>query len=523
MTAGVRDTRQVAGRFERLRLALAASSYEARLAAIVLAGAALRLAFLARQPYWRDEAFTAVVARMPLGDLLTAVSRDSAPPLSYLVEHVVVGLGDAPWLLRVVPALAGIALIAIVAALGRRVAGDAAGLAAAALVATLPSTVLLSQDARMYGIAATLAGLSTLLLWRAIEAPSPGRWLAYGAAAALSLWTVYFAALAIVATLAATLVTFRPSRRVSVAAVAWTAVAAATLVPWLVFAHAQLEHAGGSFWIPPASLSDAASTVAQLIAGPSVDAGVPLRQGLQALQAVAIVVTLVAFASFGLAWARNRLAAGRPVAQPAKATGRSAGAGAADAGGRGAWLCLVAGAGALALLGLISLWRSLLEARYASVLWVPLLALAGAGLAALPRRLAGLCLAALVVASVALAGSITHPETDRLVPSIEARLGPHDLVEAYPTQYLMLLLDGSPALRARLHVIGRNVSWFWGTVAYPPGAIVPAVPADVIGNRGRILDVREPQDPPPHLAPGYHRTEQVCVVRVCLTVYSPGD
>lgn len=503
------------GGLARLRLALAATSYEVRLSAIVLLGAVLRLAFLARQPYWRDEAFTAVVARMPLGDLLDAVSRDSAPPLSYLIEHVASGLGDAPWLLRVVPALAGIALIAIVAALARRVAGDAAGLAAAALVATLPSTVLLSEDARMYGIAAMLAGLAALLLWRAVEAPSAARWLAYAAAAGLSLWTVYFAALAIGAALAAILLMLRPRRRVSMAAIGWTAVAAATLVPWLVFARTQLDHAGGTFWIPPASLSDAGSTVAQLIAGPYVDEGVPYRQGLQVLQGLAIAVVIGSFGSFGIAWGRGRLA-GRSdgsasvLARPVPVDAR-----------RGAWLCLVAGAGALAALGLVSVWRSLLEARYASVLWVPLLALAGVGLAAMPRRLAAVSLAALVVGSVALSASITHPETDRLVPSIEARMGLHDLVEAYPTQYLMLLLDGSPALRARLHVVGQDVSWFWGTVAYPAGAIVPSIPPDVVANRGQILDVREPQDPPPHLAPGYRRTDQVCVVRVCLTVYSP--
>ena len=98
--------------------------------------------------------------------------------------------------LRLVPALAGIALIPLLAALARRVAGDAAGLWAAAFTAVLPATLLVSLNARMYAPAGTLVVAAALLGWRAVEAgrAGRGRWAAYAAVAAAAVWTDYFAA-----------------------------------------------------------------------------------------------------------------------------------------------------------------------------------------------------------------------------------------------------------------------------------------------------------------------------------------
>jgi len=73
------------------------------------------------------------------------------------------GLGG-PVALRIVPALAGIALIPLVAALARRVAGDAAALWAALFTALVPAAVLLSDFARMYSLAAAFTVAAGLLL-----------------------------------------------------------------------------------------------------------------------------------------------------------------------------------------------------------------------------------------------------------------------------------------------------------------------------------------------------------------------
>ena len=171
----------------------------------------------------------------------------------------------------------------------------------------------------------------------------------------------------------------------------------------------------------------------------------------------------------------------------------------------------------------MSLWRPILEARYAGVMWLPLFALGGVGLAAAPRRLAAVLLVAVAAPSLALGTVITHPETSSLLPEIESRAGPHDLVAADPDHYLLLLAEGSPAVRADLHVLAAvDPPWYFGTAAYPPGAVIHAVPADVTLAGGTIFYVADPGSAPPSLPPGYRRTEQLCAIAVCLTIYAPG-
>ncbi len=132
---------------------------------------------------WRDEAFTAVVAHRPLDDMLSAISHDSAPPLHYVLEWLLVHAdvvprhGLAPRLdvrdhgrPRVESSL--------LAAVGRRIAGERAALWTALVVAVLPATVAASRDARPYALAGCLVVAATVLLWRALERPSTARWLA---------------------------------------------------------------------------------------------------------------------------------------------------------------------------------------------------------------------------------------------------------------------------------------------------------------------------------------------------------
>ena len=154
---------------------------------------------------------------------------------------------------------------------------------------------------------------------------------------------------------------------------------------------------------------------------------------------------------------------------------------------------------------------------------MPLLGLAGGGRAATPRRLAVALLVAVAVPSLALGTVITGPETASLLPEIESRAGPHDLVAADPDHYLPLLDEGGPAVLARLHVLDAvDPPWYFGTAAYPPDAVVHSVPADVAAAGGTVFYVADPGATPPSLPPGYRRTEQRCVIAACLTIYAPG-
>jgi mannosyltransferase len=74
---------------------------------------------------------------------------------------------------------------ACVALIGRRLAGNRAGLLAGLVFALVPSVSRFAQEARFYAFAVLVATLATLLLLRALDRPTALRWLAYAASLAL--------------------------------------------------------------------------------------------------------------------------------------------------------------------------------------------------------------------------------------------------------------------------------------------------------------------------------------------------
>jgi len=495
----------------RLRAALGRLSYGHALSLLIAAGAVLRLAFIARQAIGFDEDFTAVVVHQPIGRMIDIVSHDSAPPLFYLLERGVVAVSDllglaslggpgGPVALRLVPAIAGIASIPFIAALARRVAGNRAGLWAAAFAAFAPTTAMLADFARMYSLAAAATLAAALLLWRAIEKPDAGRWAAYVAAAAVAVWSDYFSVVALAGIFAAALV-LRPGRRIAAEALTATAIAVATLAPWLIAASSQFQHTGQGFWVQPLSPTTVGGTLAQLFMGPPLDGSLPFGSALIVLQGLAVVAGSAALVAAIAAWRRMGLDARRA-----------------------AEFCLVATSGVV-LLAVVSIWRPILDGRYAGVMWLPLFALAGVGLAAIPRRAATIVLAALAVPALALSVVPTHAETTLLVPELDAQVGGNDAALTAWGNYLVLLDEVDPDVQARLHVLSStDLPWFVGTAAYPPGAVVHSVPADVIAGGGRIFWVADRGVALPSTPAGYVVLESRCVNLACLTVYSrPGS
>jgi 4-amino-4-deoxy-L-arabinose transferase-like glycosyltransferase len=161
----------------------------------VLLGALLRLPTLGAQSVWFDEAATWELTRMPFGEMLSALPhRESNPPLFYILEWGVTrAFGDGEFSLRLLSALAGIALVWVAYAIGERVGGRKAAVGTALLVAVNPLLVWYAQEARSYELVALLSAASLLLFLRALDDPRR-RVLAWWAlVSALALCTHYFA------------------------------------------------------------------------------------------------------------------------------------------------------------------------------------------------------------------------------------------------------------------------------------------------------------------------------------------
>jgi 4-amino-4-deoxy-L-arabinose transferase-like glycosyltransferase len=141
-------------------------------AGLTAIAAALRFATLGVQSYHHDEIVTASrVLRDGFGHAMNAVSfSESAPPLYYALAWAWTQLtGTGEFGLRSLSALAGVATVPVAYLLGAELRGRRAGLVAAALVAVNPMLLWYSQEARDYALFSFLTALAALYFVRALD------------------------------------------------------------------------------------------------------------------------------------------------------------------------------------------------------------------------------------------------------------------------------------------------------------------------------------------------------------------
>lgn len=165
--------------------------------------------------------------------------------------------GTSDLALRVPSVLAVAAAAGLTAAVGVRLGGVRTGLTAGVLFAVLPAVSRYAQEARPYALAMCAAAGATLLLLRALERPSTGRWSAYAAVVAL-LGLLHVVALLLVAAHGAAVLVLRAG--------GWRWLAAAVLgcvpsVPLLVLGARQRAQID---WIPTVGADRLTTTPSQM-------------------------------------------------------------------------------------------------------------------------------------------------------------------------------------------------------------------------------------------------------------------
>ena len=130
---------------------------------VVLLGAATRFAALGRGELWSDEAYSALLSRETLHEIVRELSGDSSPPLYYALLHAwrAFAGGDAA-ALRSLSAFAGAASVYMCYRLGAVMFTGRVGVIAALMLAVSPLHVYYSQVARPYA-ALVLFALGSLL------------------------------------------------------------------------------------------------------------------------------------------------------------------------------------------------------------------------------------------------------------------------------------------------------------------------------------------------------------------------
>lgn len=228
-------------------------------AVAVVAAIGLVLRVLQRSPLWLDEALSANIAALPLGDIPGALKRDGHPPLYYLLLHgwqdVV---GDGAGAVRLLSAIVGLALIPLAWVAAQRLGGRRAAWAAVLLVALNPFVLRYATEARMYELVMVLALAAWLVADDALRRPGMGRLAALAALVSALLWTHYWgiwlaAAAGIGVLVLATLAhrQDRPDdRRAALRVAGALVVGALTFLPWVPNLLYQSAHTGTP-WAPP--------------------------------------------------------------------------------------------------------------------------------------------------------------------------------------------------------------------------------------------------------------------------------
>lgn len=169
------------------------------LPALLLLAVLLRVITLGDQSLWLDEAATATAVHQKFKPMLIQVGQiETTPALYYAATwawtHV---FGYSDFMMRAVSCLAGLALIPVALAYGRRLAGERAGWTLAAISTVHPLTVWYSQEARSYSLALLFGSLAWLAFLRVLDEPKTENviwWaLAAGAGAVTHYTLAYFA------------------------------------------------------------------------------------------------------------------------------------------------------------------------------------------------------------------------------------------------------------------------------------------------------------------------------------------
>ena len=174
------------------RTAKRPDGFSVALAVVVLVAAALRAYALDARPLWIDEGISLSFAQQgfPRVASLTDPVDTSSPPGYYTLLWFWQLFSVSEWWLRLLSALLGAVTVAFTGLAARNLAGRAAGIVAAVVLAVLPYHIQQSQTVRMYTlVTAGAAVMLWVVTWVARHPthaahPKSSRWI----------WTAYAAA-----------------------------------------------------------------------------------------------------------------------------------------------------------------------------------------------------------------------------------------------------------------------------------------------------------------------------------------
>jgi mannosyltransferase len=167
---------------------------------LVAASAVLRFPFLARKPFWFDEAFSVEVARIGWGNFIHLLWwREANMSLYYVLLRIWLGVssqsGQSEYFIRSLSVVAAVATVPAIYWLGSLLYDQRVGLLAAALLVFNAYHIRYAQEARSYSLFVLLATISSAFLIALLRQPSRRNRAAYAIASVLAAYAHFYALL----------------------------------------------------------------------------------------------------------------------------------------------------------------------------------------------------------------------------------------------------------------------------------------------------------------------------------------
>jgi len=232
------------------------------LGAFVVIGAVARLWKLGAAPLNFDESYTAMVGRLPLGEVFGFLrAHDSHPPLDYLLQLPLARLGASAFVFRLPSAICSILALALFAWWMRN--RGIVGVAATAAMSLCAFQLTYGREARMYGPMELIGVGAAVAADSWLRAPRRRHAVIIGAITFVGLLTHVSMLLAAIGLVALA------GRRLDREAWRWRAGIAAGTAGWAMLwgpSFVTQSHGGHSSWIPHTTPARLVNTIGALVA-----------------------------------------------------------------------------------------------------------------------------------------------------------------------------------------------------------------------------------------------------------------
>ena len=164
--------------------------------AVPVVAAALSLWIGLRQSVWFDEAYSIMVAKRSVSEIIRLSALDTHPPLYYLVLKIWANVfGWSELALRSLSVIFYGASIAVAGCFIKRHFNARAAIYVLTMLLLAPLLMRYGFEIRMYAMASLIGVAATVMLVRAHSSKRWTDWLIYGALVALGMYTLYYLAL----------------------------------------------------------------------------------------------------------------------------------------------------------------------------------------------------------------------------------------------------------------------------------------------------------------------------------------